>query len=475
MSSATVLIVDDEKLIRFSVRERLQEDGQFVLEAATGEEALKQLERGADLVLLDLHLPDVNDLSLLEKIKQAAPETVVIMLTGDPTPEIVVEAMKCGAFHYVTKPVDLDELAMLVGHALETTRLKREVRALQSRAEEDGDGLDAIIGESPAMQKTKRLLAKVAQSPATTVLLTGETGTGKDLAARAIHYASERAAKPYMNITCTVLPDTLFDSELFGHEKGAFTDAKTQRKGLLEQANGGSVFLDEIAELPLNLQAKLLRFLEDKTLRRVGGSVDIEVDVRVIAATNRNLEEMVAEGSFREDLFYRLQVMPIELPPVRERGDDVVLLAQYFAERFGKRFGHNIQGLDESALERICTYRWPGNVREIRNAVERAVLLCDSERLAAADFDALKLGAGTSGTNASFGSGDGATTTQPQTVEQFQLPEDGIDLERLERHFVIQALSRTEGNQTRAAALLGINRDQIRYRIQKFDLDPNAL
>jgi transcriptional regulator with PAS, ATPase and Fis domain len=306
-----------------------------------------------------------------------------------------------------------------------------------------------IIGQSPAMVAARALLARIADSPAATVLLTGESGTGKDLAAKAIHYNSDRAAKPFVNITCSALPEQLLESELFGHERGAFTDAKQQKRGLFESADGGTVFLDEIGEMTPGLQAKLLRFLEERSFRRVGGLADIRVDVRVIAATHRRLEDEVRTGAFREDLFYRLQVMPVMLPPLRERHGDIPLLVDYYVERYNREFRKHVRGVTAEALVRLEHYRWPGNVRELRNAIERAMLLTERDRLVPEDFDALA----------------NTTSTGP-----FRLPPEGVKLEEVERQLVVQALDRAHGNQTHAGHLLGINRDQVRYRIEKFGL-----
>jgi transcriptional regulator with PAS, ATPase and Fis domain len=314
---------------------------------------------------------------------------------------------------------------------------------------------DAIIGGSPAMARVKALLARVAASPASTVLLTGETGTGKDLAAKAIHYNSERASKPFINITASALPEQLLESELFGHERGAFTDARQQKRGLLETADGGTVFLDEIGEITPGLQSKLLRFLEEKAFKRVGGLADIHVDVRVIAATNRNLEEDVRAGRFREDLFYRLQVMPIALPPLRERTGDIPRLVNYYIDRYNREFRKRVRGATPEALAMLEQYSWPGNIRELRNAIERAMLLMDREWLQPDDFTTLV-----------------RTST---THSQFRLPPGGLVLEDVERELVIQALERAHGNQTQAGHLLGINRDQVRYRIEKFRLARPAL
>jgi DNA-binding NtrC family response regulator len=356
--------------------------------------------------------------------------------------------MKLGAYHYVNKPFNLDEVVLLVEKALETSNLRREVRALRSSQTREY-GFDAIIGNSPAMQQIKALLARVAASPASTVLLTGETGTGKDLAAKAVHYNSDRASRSFVNITCSALPEQLLESELFGHERGAFTDARQQKRGLFETADGGTVFLDEIGEMTPALQSKLLRFLEEKAFKRVGGLADVRVDVRVVAATNRDLEEEVKAGKFREDLFYRLQVMPIPLPPLRERKGDVPLLASYYIDRFNREFKKRVRGLSPAATKLLEQYQWPGNVRELRNAIERAMLLIDRDRLEPEDF---------------------STLTRSVDAAQFKLPPGGIDLEDVERQLLTQALERAGGNQSQAAQLLGINRDQVRYRIEKFGL-----
>jgi two-component system response regulator AtoC len=451
MPHPTILVVDDESLIRFALNDRLTAEGYRVVEAGTAAEALSRSQDGVDLVLLDYKLPDGDGISVLKKIKEQHADTVVIMLTAHQTVELAVEAMKQGAYHYANKPFNLDEISMLVAKAFETTELRREVRTLRE-TQAQPYGLDRIVGEGPQVAAVKALLKKVATSPASTVLLTGESGTGKDLAAKVLHYNSARAGKPFMNITCSALPEALMESELFGHERGAFTGADRQKRGLFETADGGTVFLDEIGEMVPGLQAKLLRFLEEKTFRRVGGSADIRVDVRVVAATNRNLQEEVKQGRFREDLFYRLNVLPIVLPPLRERADDIPRLVTFYIDVYNTEFKKKIRGVTPDAMAQIQRHPWPGNIRELRNAIERAMLLSDGPTLEASDFSAggavpMKLG------------------------DAVELPAGGLDLEQLERSLVVQALQRTGWNQTKAAALLGLNRDQIRYRVEKFQLE----
>lgn len=448
MPHETILVIDDEALIRRTVGKRLSSAGYEVVEAETGREALDKAANGVDLAILDYRLPDLDGLTVLKHLKQVDPDILVVMLTAYANVESAVAAMKLGAFHFANKPFDLEALVTLVEQALETTRLRREVRRLRA-SQSQPYSLDRIVGTSPQIAEFKSLLKQVATSPASTVLVTGESGTGKDLAAKVLHYTSARANRPFVNITCSALPETLLESELFGHERGAFTDARQQKRGLLESADGGTVFLDEIGEMPPILQAKLLRFLEEKALRRVGGSTDIKVDVRIVAATNRTLEDEVKAGRFRQDLFYRLNVLPLRLPALRTHVSDLPALVAFYIEAFNAEFKKTVRGASETTLRLLSSYGWPGNVRELRNAVERAMLLVQGDTLEPDQFPQIASG---------------------HLSPSLELPADGLDLEQVERSLVQQALERTSWNQTRAAKLLGLNRDQIHYRIEKFKL-----
>ena len=448
MAHETILVIDDELLIRRSIARRLQTAGYEVLEAEDGATALTRAAQRVDLAILDYRLPDIDGVSVLKQLKQLDPDILVILLTAYASVETAVSAMKLGAYHFANKPFDLEALVAMIEQALETTRLRREVRRLQS-SQSAPYSLDGIVGGSAEMREFKTLLARIAASPASTVLLTGESGTGKDLAAKVLHYTSARGTRPFVNITCSALPENLLESELFGYERGAFTDARQQKRGLLEQADGGTVFLDEIGEMTPPLQAKLLRFLEEKAFRRIGGTSDVRVDVRVVAATNRTLEDEVRAGRFREDLFYRLNVLPLKLPPLRAHLEDVPALVDFYVDLFNREFKKNIRGVSPAALALLRAHGWPGNVRELRNAVERAMLLATGDTLEPVDFPIA--GGGASG-------------------HVIQLPPAGIVLDEVERDLVAQALERTGWNQTRAARLLGLNRDQIHYRIEKFGL-----
>jgi DNA-binding NtrC family response regulator len=449
-----VLIIEDESLIRWSLRQKLEEQGYVVDEAADAASGLdRHAHQNYDLILLDYKLPDLTGLDVLRKIRAKDSESVVIMITAFSRLEQAVEAIRIGAFDYVAKPFNMDELMFTIQKGLETTELRRQVRELRGNLQREY-GFDKMIGKDESMVRVFELLRDVAQSGASTVFVRGESGTGKDLAARIIHHNSARAHKRFMNITCTALSETLLESELFGHERGAFTDAKQQKKGLLELADGGTVFLDEVGDMPPALQAKLLRFLEEKAFRRVGGTDDISVDVRIIAATNRDIEKAIREGKFREDLYYRLNVVPVYLPPLRERGDDIRLLTQHYVSHFAREFKKQLTGVSEEAYTKLLNYPWEGNVRELRNVIERAALLCKGEQIEPKDIALGRLDEG--------GNGDG--------IDGLRLPTAGIDLAKVEEHLCREAMRRTNNNQTQAAKLLRISRDQLRYRLEKFGI-----
>jgi DNA-binding NtrC family response regulator len=457
MSKARILIIEDEKLIRWTLRQQFNEQGYNVDEAAAASEGLTKLaDETFDLVMLDYKLPDMTGLEVLRKLRETDKDIVVLMMTAYSNVENAVEAMKLGAIDYVGKPFKMDELLLTVAKALETTRLKRELRDLRAKLQ-DEYGFDRILGRCPAMKKLFGVICDVAKSGSSTVFLCGESGTGKDLVAKTIHYNSDRAHRPFMNITCTAIPEHLLESELFGHERGAFTDAKQQKRGLIELANGGTVYLDEVEDMPPVLQAKLLRFLEEKTFRRVGGVKEISVDVRVIAATNRDIPKLIKEERFREDLFYRLNVVTIDLPPLRARGEDIQLLTTHFVDHFAREFKKNVQRVTRETQEKLVGYAWPGNLRELRNVIERAVLLCKGDAIVPED---LVLGRAES----SAWTGD---------VESFVLPTSGFDLTKLnelEKHLLRQAMARTKNNQVHAAQLLNLTRDRLRYKLQKYGL-----
>ncbi len=454
MARERILIIEDEQLIRLSLRARLEKEGYVVEEAPDGRTGLQRLEASEiDLVLLDYRLPDTDGLTILKRVVVEWPDAVVILMTAYSTIESVVEAMRLGAFAYLEKPFNMDAMVVNVQKGLETTRLRREVNRFR-REQAFADGSLAIIGDSPEMRGILEIVKKVNATGNSTVLLMGESGTGKDLLAKVIHRTSERASGPFMNITCTALPDTLLESELFGHERGAFTDAKMKREGLLQLAHGGTLFLDEVGDMPITLQSKLLRFLEDRSFRRLGASEDTRVDVRVICATNRDLSALVQSGQFRSDLYWRISVVPIRIPALRERASDIPRLCHYFVDRLNREFRKSVKGITPAALEKLTTYAWPGNVRELRNVIERAMILGSGDTLDVADLPAEIRGLAAEG-----------APREPVT-----LPPDGLDFEEVEKSLVTQAMRLAGGNQTRAARLLRMTRDQIRYRIEKFRL-----
>lgn len=452
-----ILVIDDEKLIRWTLEQHLVKEGYDVVTAESAEKGLQLIaDEAPDLVLLDNRLPEMSGLELLERLKAGERGLMVIMITAHGVVETAVKAMKLGAYDYISKPFNLDEISFVIRKALEAGALRSQVKQLR---QECRNRVDTIIGECPEMMKVKSLILKIAMSDATTVLIQGESGTGKELVAKAIHYNSARADKPFMAINCAALPVTLLESELMGHEKGAFTDAKASKKGLFELADGGTVFLDEIGDMDLSMQAKLLRMLEDKTFKRVGGVKDITVDVRVISATNQDLSKAMQEGRFRKDLFFRLQVVPIYLPALKDRGRDVLLLAEHFIRRFNEECHRSIEGIAKDAEQMLLAYSWPGNVRELKNVIERTMILEIDQNITS---DHLNL-------DLSIDMQSGSVVpSAPVSLDGLELPDTGLSIEDVEHALVKKALDMANGNQTRAAQLLKMPRDAFRRRMKRF-------
>lgn len=462
-----VLVVDDEQLIRWTLTEALRSWGYVPIEAGTIAAALSTFDaEQPGAVLLDINLPDGFGIDALREIKRRQPDSVVIMITADVLVENTIAALRGGAYDFISKPINLEELQVTIRNGIEAQSLRKEVRLFR-RERASQFNFAQIVGRSPALREMIGLARKVAESEVSSVLLQGESGTGKDLVAKAIHYSSRRADEPFIAINCAAIPGNLIESELFGYEKGAFTDAKARKEGLFEQAEGGSLFLDEIGELELSLQAKLLRVLEEGAFRRVGGLKDIPLDVRVIVASNRDLKAESETGHFRLDLYYRLSVIQIDIPPLRERGDDVIVLAEHYIAYFNERLRKRIRGLSSEVINIFRHYSWPGNVRELRNVIERVMILEDENMITARylprglapdELSAAPAPAAQKGAQARAGA-----------AQPFLLPPEGLVLDELEMSLVRQALDRSGGNQTRAAELLGISRDQLRYRLKKLE------
>jgi DNA-binding NtrC family response regulator len=467
MPRTKVLIIDDEQLVRLTLAEALRGWSYLPVEAGSIAEGLELLDaEHPPVVLLDINLPDGSGLDALSDIKRRQPDSVTIMITGNVDVQNTITALRRGAYDFISKPIKLEELEVTIRNAVESQSLRREIGAIR-REQRREFSFDQIVGSSAGVVEMFALARKVAESEVSSVLLQGESGTGKDVVAKAIHFGSRRAHAPFVTINCAAIPATLMESELFGYEKGAFTDAKGRKEGLLEQAEGGTIFLDEIGELELSLQAKLLRVLEDGSFRRVGGLKDLPLDVRVIAASNRNLKTEGEGNRFRLDLYYRLSVIQIDIPPLRERGDDIIELAQHYMKHFNERLRNKPKQLSPEVMELFRHYAWPGNVRELRNVIERVMILEESDVITAAH---LPPGIAPARPGRNAGSASAATHGKPDTIaSKFPLPPEGVALEDVELSLVQQALRRSDGNQTRAAELLGISRDQLRYRLKKLE------
>ncbi|MGH7369546.1 MAG: sigma-54-dependent transcriptional regulator [Candidatus Methylomirabilaceae bacterium] len=463
---AKILIIDDELVFARSVAQFLNRSGHECSNLSSAEESLSWIEaERPDLILLDIKLAGMGGLEALKRIAGLDPNAIVIMMTAFSSVESAVAAMKEGAYDYLQKPIDHDELKLTIEKALETRRLRDRLSYFE-RKEARETAHSQILGGSPGMKQIRELIERIVRLESQsagdlpTVLLLGETGTGKDLVARAIHHGGSLAGEPFVEVDCTSIPKDLAEAELFGHEKGAFTGATAAKPGLIEAAHGGTLFLDEIGELGLDLQAKLLRAIERKQVRRLGSIRDRTIHIRIISATNRDLEHAIRRGLFRQDLYYRLKVLSIELPPLRERGDDVVILANYFLERLTHRYSLPGKRLTASSLDAIRGYHWPGNVRELAHVIERALLVCDGVEIAPADL-------GIPRSDVPFQIGDGG-------LLEGEFPEEGVELRRIERQLIEKALALTGGNVAEAARKLGIGREALRYRIQKHRLSPQS-
>jgi two-component system response regulator PilR (NtrC family) len=452
MADARLLVVDDELSMRELLAIMLRKSGYEVVLADGGEAAIEALQREVfDLVVTDLRMRTIDGLGVLRAAKEHSPQTVVLVVTAYASTETAVEAMKLGAYDYITKPFKLDEIRLTIANALERKRLQEENQALRRQLRQERS-VDAFLGKSRKMLEVFDTIRKIADS-ASTVMITGESGTGKELVARAIHHESARRKRPFVSVNCGAVPEGLMESELFGHVKGSFTGAVANTIGLFSAADGGTLFLDEITEIPQSVQVKLLRAVQEREIRRVGDTRDVKVDVRLIAASNRDLGKAVADGVLREDLFYRLNVIPIVLPPLRDRLEDIPLLAAHFVEKIAQEMGRSVRAVSPAALAVLERYHWPGNIRELENIIERAIVL---------------------------GSGDTLTPdqlprdlTRPRGLSEVpvDLPATGLDLEstleRIEQQYIEAALDRTAGVQTHAAELLGLSFRQFRYKLQK--------
>jgi len=446
-----VLLVDDDESFRRVQEYQLSQAGYQVTACGDGLSALESFESHLhDVVVTDVRMPGLDGLELLARIKAVSPETPVVVVTGHGTIETAVEAMKQGAFDFLTKPFPRDHLRLTLQRALEMARLRMENRELR-RAVEGRFSFQNLIGSSPAMKRLYEVLELAAPSNST-VLVSGETGTGKELVARALHYNSARREGPFATLNCGAIPESLMESELFGHRKGAFTGAQAERKGKFESADGGTLFLDEVGEIPLTLQPKILRVLQSGEVDRIGADRPVKVDVRIVAATNRDLEVMVAERAFRQDLYYRLAVVPVRVPPLRERREDIPLLAQHFLDRMAERTERPSLRLPPEVFGLFDRYSWPGNVRELENLIERLVVMSREDIL---DISMLP---------------EAIMAGEVRGGHAFVLPQEGVDLEQMERDLIVQALERNDGNRTHAARDLSLTRNALLYRMQKHGL-----
>jgi len=460
MPKETILVVDDERLVRWSLQQKLEQWGYHVSLAEDGATALGRVQLdNPDLITLDVKLPDMTGIEVLSELRKRNILVPVIVITAFGVVDDAVRSLKLGAYDFIEKPINFEKLENSLRNAFETRRLRSEV-AHTHEIQRSESSVEHIIGVSNHTREVVELIKKIAASEASTILIQGESGTGKDLVAHAIHFESSRRDRPFYAINCAAIPENLMESELFGHEKGAFTDARSQKRGMFEMADGGTIFLDEISEMNLGMQAKLLRVLEGQSFRRVGGVKNITVDVRVIVASNRNLEEGVRSSRFRQDLYFRLAIIPVTLLPLRDHKDDIPPLLDHFMRHYNQKFHKNIQSLTKEAEDLLMNYDWPGNIRELRNAIERVMILAEGNRVAAKYLPIRISEGGIMPVPVSEGSEDGS----------IRLPAGGISLYEVERELIRQALSQARGNKTTASKLLHITRDTLRYKVKKYNL-----
>ena len=459
-----ILVVDDEESVGIGISHHLARDGYQTSWVKNGEEALqKLLQEDFHLVFLDLFLPGLSGLSVLERIKKEFPEVLVIILTAYGNVKMAVQAMKIGAFDYLTKSSDMEELRLLVNKALETKKLHKEINILRAEIDRCHDEME-LVGNGPQIQEIRRLIKKVSRVDHCVILVIGESGTGKELVARTLHRQGIRAENAFIDISCSALPNSLMESELFGFEKGAFTDAKNKKLGLIELADGGTLFLDEVSTLDLSTQAKLLRFLEQRSFRRVGGVKDISVNINVIAASNTDLSKMVEKGTFRRDLFYRLNVFLVRVPPLRDRKEDIPLLAHHFIKKFNQDFHKNIQGIHSSALQIIMGYDYPGNIRELRNIIERAMIMEEGEVISTDSLDFFR------------NIREDTSVIHHQGIDNIikgesETRDKRLPLKELERHYILAVLKEANNNKAKTAEVLGIARSTLFKKIKEYHLN----
>lgn len=452
MNNYSILIVDDEDTQRNVLKGYLEKKGYKIFSASSGSEGIKVVKENViDIVLSDFKMPDKTGLEVLEEVKKLNPEISFVIITAYGTIENAVKAMRLGAFDYISKPVDLDELDLMIDRIIENKNLKSEIKILKDQLKEKFR-IDSFISQSPKMEDVLSIAARAADSKAT-VLITGESGTGKEVLAKSIHYVSPRKDKPFIAVNVPALPETLLESELFGHEKGAFTGAEKAKKGRFELADGGTIFLDEIGDIPINLQVKLLRVLQEHQIERLGSSEGIDIDVRIIAATHQNLEQKIKDGSFREDLYYRLNIVSLYIPPLRERKEDILPLIEHFIQKYSKENGRQKLSLSKEAVDILIKYNYPGNVRELENIIERAVVLSRGEIITLNDLPEVVKGF--------------------KAEKEIHINKDATlieQVEELEKKLIYDALTNANGNQSQAGRLLGITERNLRYKMQKYGI-----